>query len=582
MSEPVGQNRDWDRLIELFSALADERLTNEQTEMLVSLLMEDEQARALYLEFAAMQALLPRETQEGGPPPFVPGLGLSETGLDEGEPQAPGGKSPILGFLGECFDKGSGFFGGAFRLGGVLVLLVGAFLIGSMLSDWRGGPGSSQVADETEAARLGPVVGRFVRAVDAGWNNPATAPSPGDPLPAGTVLELWRGVVEIAFDCGATVVLRGPASFELSSPLAGRLSRGRLSVTTPEEAFGFVVETPSASFVDLGTEFSVDVNAKGGANAFVHEGEIRLGVVESEASESTSRRFSKGEGVRVELGPGGQVVLTETPAGTELAPLRLERLSTVTPERIGGLRLWLKADAGTFRDTEGTQPAEPGDRVACWSDQSGNGMSPLQPIVGHRPKLAVDSAGRLVLRFDGVSQRLEQPNITGPTSQVLEPFDRGVTTRFTVCLVFTAARTHVPEGQTFFGQFAVNPRVTDSSRLLGIDRGGQFIYDEWPPGAMYLRSSEDSILPGQTYMVVVTRNGSHRSIHFGGKLIVSDNQAEIYAGNEPCLWWIGGRFALGKPTQFFQGDIAELVIFTRALSDDVRGSVEAYLARKYL
>lgn len=46
-------------------------------------------------------------------------------------------------------------------------------------------------------------------------------------------------------------------------------------------------------------------------------------------------------------------------------------------------------------------------------------------------------------------------------------------------------------------------------------------------------------------------------------------------------FYIGSRVENGKPTNYFNGDIAEIIIYNRALANDERKSVEEYLSRKY-
>jgi len=67
------------------------------------------------------------------------------------------------------------------------------------------------------------------------------------------------------------------------------------------------------------------------------------------------------------------------------------------------LELWLRADAGTFEDTLGTDPAESLDAVARWADQSGSGHHATQSVAGSRPQFEVGGAtnGRPTVNFDG-------------------------------------------------------------------------------------------------------------------------------------------------------------------------------------
>ena len=80
---------------------------------------------------------------------------------------------------------------------------------------------------------------------------------------------------------------------------SGYLKQGKLTarVETPA-AKGFTVETPTATFEDLGTEFGVRVREGGSASMRVFEGEVKVTTVGDEDTE-VSRIVSKDEAVDV-------------------------------------------------------------------------------------------------------------------------------------------------------------------------------------------------------------------------------------------------------------------------------------------
>src|SRR5262249_4978145 len=95
-------------------------------------------------------------------------------------------------------------------------------------------------------------VASIVNAQNCQWSE---GRAPEDTLRAGSVLALDQGLVEVRFRSGATVVLEGPAVFELRGPNAGRLQHGKLTARVPEAAKGFAVLSPQGKIIDLGTEF---------------------------------------------------------------------------------------------------------------------------------------------------------------------------------------------------------------------------------------------------------------------------------------------------------------------------------------
>ena len=83
-----------------------------------------------------------------------------------------------------------------------------------------------------------------------------------------------RGLAEIEFDCGARVILQGPAGLRLLSGRSARLLKGKLTARVPARARGFTVLTPHNKVVDLGTEFGLSVDDDGAATVRVFTGEV--------------------------------------------------------------------------------------------------------------------------------------------------------------------------------------------------------------------------------------------------------------------------------------------------------------------
>jgi hypothetical protein len=109
---------------------------------------------------------------------------------------------------------------------------------------------------------------------------------------------LETGYAELRMDSGVTLVIEGPAHFDLVSPSKVLLHSGNLSARVPEEAIGFQVDTPTARVVDLGTEFCLNVSEDGETEVHVIEGQVEAtGNSESLSMElegNQSQRFSRG------------------------------------------------------------------------------------------------------------------------------------------------------------------------------------------------------------------------------------------------------------------------------------------------
>jgi hypothetical protein len=92
---------------------------------------------------------------------------------------------------------------------------------------------------------------------DVAWSDntsaSATAPQPDlfTSLFLGQRLALDRGLLELAFDSGARVILEGPIACEITSASAARLDRGRLTATVTDIGTSFGVAVSEAGLTDV-------------------------------------------------------------------------------------------------------------------------------------------------------------------------------------------------------------------------------------------------------------------------------------------------------------------------------------------
>ncbi len=89
-------------------------------------------------------------------------------------------------------------------------------------------------------------------------------------------LWLQKGIVKIAFDYGAEVVIEAPAEFTLKTADDMTLHSGRVFVHVPSRSKGFRVDTPSATVIDLGTEFAIKVDHDGSSDVHLLRGSASL------------------------------------------------------------------------------------------------------------------------------------------------------------------------------------------------------------------------------------------------------------------------------------------------------------------
>jgi hypothetical protein len=101
--------------------------------------------------------------------------------------------------------------------------------------------------------------------------------APGDflmRLSVGEQLKLNRGLVKLEFASKACVVLSGPAELKILGPGEVLLSHGKL--TGRSEEGDFVVQTPNAYVVDVGTAFGVAVDDDAATDVVVFDGEVHV------------------------------------------------------------------------------------------------------------------------------------------------------------------------------------------------------------------------------------------------------------------------------------------------------------------
>jgi ferric-dicitrate binding protein FerR (iron transport regulator) len=148
-------------------------------------------------------------------------------------------------------------------------------------------------------------VATLIRTTAVQWSDNSPAWPELTRLGRGDVLRFDSGEVELVFDTGVEVIIRGPADFEVRSDDRAFSRLGRITARVGADGGGFTIETPVAEVIDLGTEFAVEVTPSGSTDVAVFRGLVDLAVREPATAGATARRLAQGEGMRVE--PGGRV-----------------------------------------------------------------------------------------------------------------------------------------------------------------------------------------------------------------------------------------------------------------------------------
>jgi ferric-dicitrate binding protein FerR (iron transport regulator) len=123
-------------------------------------------------------------------------------------------------------------------------------------------------------------VGLLSDATNCNWGTTNRGLAVGAMLESGEQLELVKGNAVITFSSGAKLMLEGPTTLEIVSPMEVRLTAGFVAAKVPRQAVNFKVDTSLARFVDLGTEFTLDLKADKAFVLHVFEGMVEVRVDE--------------------------------------------------------------------------------------------------------------------------------------------------------------------------------------------------------------------------------------------------------------------------------------------------------------
>jgi hypothetical protein len=255
----------------LMRDLVDGSLTDADMARLDAILLADRGARDEYRRWMRMEALLECGLvgDEASPPPRDP----PTTGHDD-PPQRSRGTA--------AWNRLSPLAWAA--------LAVAVAVLGGMASVPRRAVVSNAVATltgATDARLVDPLTGAAIEA------------AVGDRLASGP-LRLDGGVVQLTFNDGAVVAMNAPAEVELVTDSRVFLRRGRLVPLVPPRAKGFTVLSPGGEIVDLGTEFSVNVDGSGAAEIDVIDGEVV--VADSTATDAGRRHLTLGYSANLRTG----------------------------------------------------------------------------------------------------------------------------------------------------------------------------------------------------------------------------------------------------------------------------------------
>lgn len=264
-----------DELLHLCGAVRDETLDADQFRRLEQLLTEDVEARRFYVRFLQMHALLERQ-----------GAGaLAALNAENPEPKQEG--SPKVASPPRPVRRLRSWRRVVVAASLLMMAALGATVLASVR--W---PETPEPPDGAAAMLIG--------SVDTVWAEDMSLPVETGSVLAQGRLKLKSGLLEVMFLCGATVVLEGPADFEITGSASGSLHRGKLLARVPDEVSGFTLETPGAVMAERECEFGVKVDEPGLAEVHVFAGEVRV-AADRDQGPSAAEGLRPQSGARLDL-----------------------------------------------------------------------------------------------------------------------------------------------------------------------------------------------------------------------------------------------------------------------------------------
>jgi len=247
-----------------------------------------------------------------------------------------------------------------------------------------------------------------------------------------------------------------------------------------------------------------------------------------------------------------------------------------------GLQVWLKADAGVYKDA-GVTPAGDGDAVVQWNDQSSNSNHASRiGTNGNMTYETVELGGKPVVSFTDSSgaDYLRIPSY--------QPADNDNLTVFVVSradpqtLNGSAIHPLVGSGNPANGGGAftistMRPNAGGPGNLGYFGRGyNPFPYDE------YTKDGDPSNFgDGQGHGIVLQLSGASGNGTFRGYYDAEAREAHNGSTSNPANGPVEIGGSSTDNSRRLAGDIAEVLIYDEALSISDRNGVTDYLGQKY-
>ncbi len=246
-----------------------------------------------------------------------------------------------------------------------------------------------------------------------------------------------------------------------------------------------------------------------------------------------------------------------------------EDTEAVSPDELSGLQLWLRADAGVTYESNGT--------VSEWADQSGSGNDAVQARDTRKPVFVPRILkGKPVIRFDGEDDYLAISNLhyTGEISEITvcamvrsTSRDKQIIVSFDRSEYWKVAMSEPRNGYIGWETAGIDGTVdTLSSTKAYTDGRWHFVCALFKAGD-----------PADKTIFVDGREAASTDGHAGANIGTGATRYGFIGVGSEAATFNGRR----GPQYYFKGDLTDLLIYNRALSDSEREGIEQYIIERY-
>jgi hypothetical protein len=505
---------------ELFRRLADQRLSPQEFTELEQRLLEDRDFRARYVQYMDLEASLYDELIGPSPPTQMASLA---------KPRPAARHMPVR-FVGWS--------------AAAVVLAAAAYWY------W---PVARTGARYVEIPLQGIEAAAIVTHAEGLGVQPREGElKPGVRLKPGS-LTLEQGQVQLEFLGGAKLLVEGPCELHILSPKSATLVSGKAATRVLEWGRGFVLNTPEAVMVDLGTEFAVGVDQQHGSEVQVVDGEVEVSVLGEDGSTLTSERVEESGALHIK--PGARTLQPGTRPQQPLPkvlddpprPLSVPDSYVRTIVRARPTLYW------RFQSLEGgLVPNEVGPQFAARLQLDGEGSSALQVADGH-----VDFAQAAGPRYLATAEPVPQLNAES----------------FTVEFWVNPAMLHwatlvgiVPEGDQASAQHLNVIELAHQTFLVHEAGAFRFMHRHPPTkGGGVNLFTPTGCTPGRWHHLVAVKTPQELKLYLNGQL-ARRLAGEMGSDEKPYQLHVG-ELRVANTERQFVGSIDEVALYLYALSD---------------